>query len=454
MFLDEQEFERVKQALNKIEFPGCENVLIGDVLHYSIKYINIEHSIKRIIRLLYRKFSIYRRLLINNYSYKKNTGDSLFLFSSSYGTRKEQRAVFLRLAGLFPLSSYACYDGKKRFSLRNLRYVGLFWKWKNLIKSVSDDAVVRVSILSHLCNVFLDYKDAERQFGENFASVQILISWCDCHPIDSFFTQKFNSMNKNTVELMHGSIGDKGNNKWSVLGVKSKNFIADSKNTKDMMERNNYAGKIYVCGYVYGIDSDFKKETAIKDIKSFGVILSGESKVFHEANLSLCRDVARLKGKNEADEGDGENDKDSEDRKNVSCLSNTTILCKLHPTSRTSQYPQDCWNIFSHVYGSEISSTDFLSKIDAAIICPSTVLYEALYHNLPFLAHSDEENIYRGYGIPDEIAVHDMNELEEKLKRMLNGDFAKIYEELTDYYAIRGNVKENYLSAFHELGIY
>lgn len=423
----------IQKNLNRIIFKGCEDVLVGDALYYPIFFMQgilIQgRCFKNILRPIKWNLHIIKRILFNKYQYKKNkNSNSLFLFSSSYGDREDLRKTFSKVIGLSPESSFAIYDSNiNSFSIWKLKYLGLFRKWNKLLrrKDVCSTGLERTFFLMSLVDFFCDYKDAERFFGKDFAGINILASFCDVHAVDSFFTQKFNAMNKKTVDFMHGAISAKGSNPWSVFGIKSSYFIADSEYTKNLLLENGYKGIVFTCGYPYSINERVYIN-AICNERVIGVILSGH--VLHDENLILCRNLSFLKNMG------------------------YKIIAKLHPSEKKGDYPSECTSLFSEIYEKEITSSEFLDKISFAIISSSVVVYEAIYHRIPFIFYGDSINFYKAFDMPDEITAG-VDMMEEKISEMLNGSYKTVYKSLIDYYCPKGVVKDNYLNAFKEIGI-
>ena len=122
----DEELNRLKQELNGIKFKECEDVLIGDAIHYHLlDYIQKNSNKRRLVLYIWYIIAIVRRLLVNNYDYKINNGShSLFIFSSSYAGREDFVQTFLQLIELAPKSNaIICYPKKRTIILSNLKYL-------------------------------------------------------------------------------------------------------------------------------------------------------------------------------------------------------------------------------------------------------------------------------------------------------------------------------------------
>ena len=422
-------FEEIKKEMNKTRLHGCDDILVGDVLHYPLQGITETRYSRanRILRKMWWALSAMKRAVNSEYRYDTHgKNGSLFLFSSSYSYRADHRHTFQQLKALFPQSASIIHEpGTRRFSFRKLRLLPLICRWKkDIAESTQIETWMAEFIACKLFEIYCDYDDAEQVFGKGFPGYYNLIVWCDIHPVDSFFIQRFNHLGKQTVDLMHGSISDTYN-AWTVRGVKSTTFIADSLFTRDMLVRNGYLGQILICGYPNQLEHQDEKEPFTEKI--CGIILSAAG--VHDINVKLC------------------------DRLDFVPETGYRLIGKLHPSETEQNYPTGYFRGFDTVYGTEITSASFLDRIRVAIICPSTVVFDAVSHRVPFLIIADELGLYEAYHMPEEIIVHDMEELPVKFNRMISGDYDSVYRSLIQYYTVDGNVKENYLNAFHKLGI-
>ncbi len=423
----------VKDKLNRIELEGFENVLAGDVLHYPVYGIcdwkEQESFIRVILRYVYWSVCILKRMSSEYFDVvHPENSRTLFLFSSSYAYRDDLCRGFCQVIDLFPDSSHAIAKTKPvKPALHKLRWLKRVFQWYFALKKegLCRNRLERLYLVKELCIVYSDYLDVKAGLGQDFESLENLVSFCDIHASDSFFVQKFHAQGKRTVDLMHGSIGF-GSNAWSVYGIKSRYFIADSQYTKDMLIESGYKGEVFVCGYVYSIQKD-KGEVPLKAEKVIGVVFSASG--LHDDNVALCKKLSFLEE------------------------SGYKLIAKLHPTETGDSYPGNCLHIFSKIYAGEITSGDFLDKINYAVISPSTVIYETINHDIPFIIVQDNTGIYKEYGMPESV-ISGEGELEAKVNDMLDGNLDSEYESLRDYYTPQGNVRDNYITTFHGLGIY
>lgn len=420
------------EKLNQTALDGWEDVLTGDVLYYPLQAMpeigQGSHGGNGLLHRLKWGLRILNRLMICQYRYHKTVSHgTLFLFSSSYGEREDHRRAFQTVVNLSGDGGYAMYNGETReWSFRKLKEFRRILKWNKTLKNagICKTGTERGYLLLSMVKVYCDYKDAERFFGSCFKDIDILVSWCDIHPVDAFFTQKFQAMGKKTVDLMHGALST-AHNSWSVYGIKSDYFIADCKYTKDMLINNGYQGTVFVCGYPYGIEEPDMPDKEDRE-KIVGVIFAGE--VMHQDNLAMCRGLAGLR--------------------DAGC----EIIVKMHPSESAAAYGSDLDGIVSELYGTEISATDFLGKISHAVLAPSTVVYETIRNRIPFLFFADRLGYYKQFEMPAGLTA-DSETLPKKAELLLNGKLDHISEDLCDYYTAPGNVKENYKGVFREIGI-
>ncbi len=435
---DERALQLINE-LNRVDLPGFEDILVGDVLHYPINSMQEQLKggiLKRIIKGFYWYYKILYRLsneFIISY-HPEESSSALFLFSSSYAGRDDLKKEYKTLTSLFPGSTrIEAQKCKVRWRLGKLIHLKTVLGWGRIIKkdNICDSIFERIYILRALSEVFSDYIDAKNSLGDDLLNYNVLVSWCDIHPVDSFFVQMFNKANKLTIDLMHGSIS-MGHNAWSVKGVKSQCFIADSLYTRDILSNNGYNGKIFVCGYPNAIGNDSTDN--IKDTSKFvntgrkniGVIFSAAS--LHEDNISLCKCLQGLK------------------------KNGYSFFAKLHPTEKKEDYDIDVIELFDEIYEREITSIEFLKERGAAIIMPSTVIFQAISLGIPFIICKDSRGFCDEYGMPETI-ISEMGEIETKVIDMLDGKYNEQYTSMRTYYTAPGNVRDNYITIFNSLGI-
>ena len=102
-FITGQEQEKIRQGLNALKFPNCEDVLVGDVLYYPTAFTNIASSPLRLLRIIRLWLSMVKTILFSGYIYQtgKTNNSALFLFSSQFSHRADHESAFLKLRNMF-----------------------------------------------------------------------------------------------------------------------------------------------------------------------------------------------------------------------------------------------------------------------------------------------------------------------------------------------------------------
>ena len=428
---------QLKERFNNISLSGFEGVLVGDVLFFPINDLisnNIgETSVRNILKCLKWCFKIIYKMSFAFVEFRHyNSSNTLFVFSSSYADRTDHKKAFEKVIGLFPESSCAIAQTKPRKLLpQKLGYIRMVGEWEKSIKEsfICKCYLERLFILKELVDVFSDYLEAKMFFAGNLMNFKNLVTWCDVHPVDSYFTQMFNINERNTVDLMHGSIGS--GEKWTVKGIKSKYFIADSKYTEDVLIRSGYDGVVYVCGFPYEIGDSINnehlecnKKQEVLESRKIGVLLG--AKGFHSENIELCNILRQLNGFH--------------------------LFVKLHPTETKDMYPSECMEAFEGLYEDEIDSSQFMDEVSCLITMPSTVVFLALRREKPFLLIKDKQGHYLDFGLKEPILT-DSTDIENRIQDLLSNRFSEFISSLREYYVAAGNVSDNYVNAFRSLGV-
>ncbi len=426
--------ETIKFKLNNCSFTGVEEVLVGDALHYPLLGMDEKfysaNFFQKMIRCIKWSLIILGVSFIDKYDYEHIDGsNTLFLFSSSYGEREDMKACFYKVVDTIDRYSMAVYNGQKRVVYTGIRDLYLFLKWKKELRahSIAGSLYERMYILLNMVKPYHDYNCICNHFESEGIDFDNIVTWCDVHCVDSMFVQKFKNREKKTITLQHGFYSEINNN-WTIKGIKSDYFFAENEFTADILKRNNYTGEIIVCGSVHNIGVHNKKITSDDKFKKIGVILSGE--LLHDFNEEIIKKISLIEGIDKYD-----------------------LYCKFHPTSILSTYSIEGDTKYKAVFGKDISGSKFLQDIDLAILCPSTMIYESLYQDVPFIVVEDPYEMYRDYCLPEEFLVK-IEELDIFKIESIYGDIYKEkFMKIKDYYVTCGNIDKYYKNAFNTIGV-
>lgn len=419
--------EKYRKKLNDVHLKGCENVLCGDVAYYTLwpKPPTKEPFIKIVWHLL----RIFNMTFFSKYEFRINGNNPnvLCLFSSSYGERADLKRNFLKATNLIPERVDMLYSAKRSFlGFGFIKHLFKIISWNKQLKKLMPELSLRFLIIRAIYKAFIDYELFKEYEKKHNLTISKLVSNCDVHAVDSFFTQKFNAKNLLTVTFQHGAICS-SYNKWALEGIKSKYFICHNQFTVDEAKMTSFNKMIIPAGVLSYIDCSESNPRSKLKIKNIGIFLDGE--ILRENNIKQILFITKY-------------------------FKNTdyNLLFKFHPVSNIESY-KDILPEKSEIYGKEISIVDFSKKIDLAIVCNSTVMIELLYDWIPvFNIHFDnqEADVFKNSKY---FRFRNEEELTHILNRIGTESFIEELEQMRNYFCTDGDTKENYIKVFRQIGI-
>lgn len=407
----------IQSDLNKIDFIKCENIKMGDVLHYCI---NEEHTKERykIIRILKNIF------LKDSYKYINNgRADMLALCSGDYNHRPEHKSAFKNVVALTDNNMIMICDNKV-FCFSQIKYISLFIKWVKQLKSIFTELDERLYYSGHILKVFVAYNDWQNICKKNNIAVRLLMTYCDVMPVDSYFTQKFNNDNKMTITLQHGTFNI-NNNSWGYLGSRSTYFLAESQAAKDTAIEAGYKGNMIVAGSPHHLgDSGENKE---KVMNSIGVVMNSPMQPI-EDNLQMLKLVQDYCKQN-----------------------NKKLYIKWHPADDNSKYLNilDKDNVYT--YGTEISIDNFCSMMEIVVVSASTSFLTAIKLGIPTFLFIRKENDINLFPKTDYVKFSNIKELEKLISEINTEFYNQKVMEIKQYLIGTNNLKENYRNIINKI---
>ena len=419
--------EKYRKIVNEAKLKGCENILCGDTLYYTLWPLNDNKL--NLVQFLRNCSSIIKSTFFTRNEFVLNGKEprTLFLFSSSY-CREDLKKNFMKAANLVPNRLDMLSGGKRKFlGFGFIKYLFYVLSWNRTLKKQIPDLYLRFLIIYVIYVAFIDYKVYEKISKQHNLSITNLVSNCDTHAVDSFFTQKFNSENLLTVTLQHGAVCSTFN-RWALEGIKSKYFICNNQFTIDEAKNTSFdkiiisAGNLSYIGIPqYSIPKFFKN-------KNIGIILDGE--IMRENNYFVLKFFKKFF--NNSDCG---------------------LFYKFHPTSKIETY-KDYLPNNSKIFGKEINILDFAKKIDLAIVCNSTVLFELLQSYIPvFIIDTEKSKDFGIFKNTKYFRFSNEKELIEYLKLVETEEFLPMLKKMRNYFCTDGDTKENYMKIFKKIGI-
>lgn len=416
------------EAINRISLDACNGIDCGDALFYPLLWRNnIKMGIKTkytsIARILKDSIFCYYNVLI------RGNPQTLLLYSTSY-IRCDLLTNFQNVTSLVNNCLIMTPSKRKKFSFAMIKYLKVTLKWNSSLKKVIKSSSKRWYCISALYSSFLDYKYYEIISKDHQLSIDKLVTFCDVHVVDSFFTQKFNKQKKTSITLQHGTFSST-TNVWAFLGSHSNYFFAHGQFTLDEGKRVGYKnGKMIPVGLPsYAIDKHVSKPTHFNNYV-VGVILDGEElRPDNIKTILFFQSFFKTRDKK--------------------------LFIKFHPTSSVKNYTQYIdTSVVSKCYSKDISLVDFIEMIDIAIVCNSTALLELLEAWIPTFIFSNKKHKVDVYANAPDFRFESNEQLDQLISDVNRDTFSSRLEQTRDYFCAKGNTNDNYREAFHSMGIY
>lgn len=410
--------------LNKIRIDEFSNVNIGDMFQYMSE-ANISRGY--VLKAFYRM--LRKTIFFSNEFKKEGNPDTLFLFSNSYADRLDLLNTFRKVVALSKnhVEMVGCHT--KRLHIRFCREFFKLRKWNLILKDYSMNLGSRVYILEQIYSAYIDlmeYRDLVQKWN---VEIQNLVTMCDVHGIDYYFTEYFNAQGKNTVTLQHGIFSSTAN-AWAYSHSKSKFFLANSQyGVEEAVLSGHERTGLIAAGLPSLIMNHQDAQTPIFQNHTIGVVLEGES--CHEDNRRMISFMQTYCKENHKE-----------------------LYIKLHPTCRKDAYDDVIdYESVRGIIGRELSILDFAAKIDVAIIRNSTSLLELVSKGVPcfiFVSEGQKMDVYKNV---HQLRFETVEELSELLDSILRENYGDEFGRLQQYFGDARHTKETYMKTLWEIGI-
>lgn len=421
--------QAIKAGINNINFIGCEDILVGDVLHYHIIALNDVGNFKSRIKNF---FAVITRFFFDIYDFSiKGRGVTLFLFSASYGKRLEMRKAFNKIKNLnedhlsMEFSRY-----RFAFNMKKVKCISLFFQWQREMRRARLGLNhVQCSYLTRqLFWVYMDYLEYKKFIENNDVKSKNAVVWCDVHTTDCFFVQKYNlRKNSITITLQHGSISGKINS-WAAKGPKSKFYFAYNEFTKNTLKSSGYDGKVKICGSAYRLEHVQQRKKFCRNVLRIGVLLNAEE--LHESNLRILQFLKEFSISHDAD---------------------YEIDLKFHPSSNSSLYDKSLLEFANEIFEGDVAATQFIDTIDIGIMNFSSTFIDLLDARVPVLVFQKREGLKFPVTGIEKIVFQSQKQLEKLIDDINNELFEDYYWSLFRYYGSPDDTDKLYYEAFKEL---
>ncbi len=411
--------------LNSMHFRGCDNILMGDVLHYS----NVDTSygfFKKMILILklIKKTFLLPRVEV----YSRGELRTICLYAIGANYRDDHEKAFDNVVGL--LDDYAAIKFQSlHISLKYIKYIKFLYFWNKEMKKGIVEFGKRIHILNHMYEVFLRYKYIKNKFPNLFEKAEYLLSFCDVHPMDCFLVQKFNFEQRTTVTLQHGAFS-LVIDPWAYSGSKSKYMLMDSPHSVDSAKSVGYKNNAIPVGSMHCINNKIIEKPTQFKTDVIGVIMNSNMTP-KEDNIGMINIVQEFCKKYKK-----------------------RILIKYHPNNN----PEDYKSIIDSSVVEECKRTttieEFLNKVDVIVVCDSTVFTTSLFNWIPTILFYRDGFDVNKYLNSDEVKFSSLVQMENLITRISDDrSFFCLMERYREYYLSKGDIKENYRKAFKEIGM-
>jgi len=420
---DERTFVDV---LNSISFYKCDNVRIGDLLYYphtlrikDTRLNTIKKAVKRILRFAFfsnAEFEIH------------GTPETLFLMNNLLRRREDFQSSFRNVVELSENNLYMYFSDKFRLNLAGLFSVTELIMWNRQLKIVFRSVSDRMYYIGYIYEAYLEYILFEKYCRKHYLEIDKLVSICDVHLTDCYFTQKFNMQNKKTITLQHGTMCSVFN-AWAFIGSHSDYFIANSRFTLSEGRIAGYKHNMIVVGLFSYVNKQKREKQFCHKIEIIGVLVDGDG--FRADNLRTISTMASY------------------------CeMFNKKLLVKLHPLCDIDIYQKE-FNDARIVKFVEKKKTlnQFLEMIDIAVVRNSTTLIEAIQYGVPTDILNDKYQIADAYRNVNILKFSDEKEFHDLIDKRSLRDIYDDYTTAREYFGCATDVTQQYKSVFASLGI-
>lgn len=413
--------QKLVEKFNRICFKGLENIQVGDALYYSFSqnFSKIKFPvIKAVAKIMQATFFVGSKVEISKDS------NILFLFSNSYGSRKDLQKWFERVCDTASKKS-VIRPVKPYFYPHNIRQMAALIQWNKAAFEMKIPWKQRLYYLAVLVLAMSDIWYIEKILQKNNIDLRLFVSTCDVHLIDSIMTQRFNLRGIDTASLQHGVISRKIN-EWTVKGSKSKYYLIYGEYTKKQaMLAGVKEEKLVMLGMPQYIGERFPTAIAERKNKCFGIVLNGGNYIEEDKKMLVLAEQFAEKN-------------------------DMTYSVKLHPGSEATCYDKLLLSPrIKEVHGTEISIEEFGKQIDFALLSKSVVFMEYMLNLVPVFLFADalDEVMYEGIEWCRVSALEEMQNLYTLLERNIEV-FEKNILETRAYLVRYKNMEDNYKKFF------
>ena len=412
--------------LNSIDFYKCEKVKIGDLLYYphtlrkkDARLNTIKTALKRILRFAF----------FSNAAFEiHGTPDTLFLMNNLFRKREDFQSNFRNVVELSKNNLYMHFSDKFRINLAGLFSVTVLIVWNRQLKTIFSSVSDRMYYIGYIYEAYLEYIFYEKYCRKHHLEIDKLVSLCDVHLTDCYFTQKFNILNKKTITLQHGTMCSISNT-WTFSGSHSDYFLANSQFTLSEGRMAGYKHNMIVVGLFSYVNKQMREKQFCNKIEIIGVLVDGDG--FRADNLRTISTMESYCAKY-----------------------NKKLLVKLHPLCDIDIYQKEFSDArIVKFVEKKTTLNQFLEMIDVAVVRNSTTLIEAIQYGVPTYIINDRYQIVDAYRNVKILKFSNEEEFHNLIDKRSLKDIYDDYFAARQYFGCENDVTQQYKSVFASLGI-
>lgn len=421
--MNETKTDDLQNQLNAISFKKCEDIKVGDVLHY---HINDNCNWKDGLRSV--AYMLIKTACTSSYKFQCNgIPKTICLFSNSYRGRKDHLKAFKNVTCLTENSVDMVCD-KYTVKLCRLRYAIFPLCWSKQMKEIVPEFGIRMKFVSVLFQAYMDYLTLQQEVRKQHWDIQYLLTYCDVIPVDCFFTQKFIRQGKTSVTLQHATY-NVATNSWAYVGSKSNYFLSESISALHAAEKVGYKKKMIPVGSPHYVGQKQYQQPDRFKSDVIGIVMNSPERPVEE-NVNMITLLQKYCK--------------ATDRK---------IKLKFHPANDQKEYEKYIDHFITETYGSEISAQQFGNMVDVAIISASTVFTTMIRQWIPSFLFIRKDHDPMLYDDVEVFKFENEKELDEKLQNINSYLWIEAMKSARTFLLAQGDSISNYKNAFKRIGI-
>ena len=415
----------VQIELNKIAFFGCEQIKVGDVLHYSLENPIKGNLLIVILKLLRLSF------IASSYDFQQyGESKALMFFSNDYRFRADHLKAFNSVLTVLN-NAIAIRPSSKKYSFKGIGRVLLPIRWVKQMSKVVPSLQLRIRYSFTVFSAYIDACEITSKIENSKWRKLPLITYCDVMPTDSFIIQHFNNLGKLTVTLQHGSFNVKTNS-WAYLGSHSKVFLAESQAAVDDGISAGYKGNMIPVGSPHNLNASVmprKSSIENNEIELIGVIMNSPMQMVDD-NIQMIVETQEYCKKR-----------------------GIKLVLKCHPADSLDKYKSIIDGSMTEICRKGVSVEKFAEDMDLVIVSASTAFLTVLNMGIPtflFVRPGNDPHLFLD---TDMLKFSTSDDLDRLIKWRKTSEYSLELNRIKKYLLSPYEIHKCYQDAFKTIGI-